>query len=1311
MNEKRNDPGGSGGAGGWSFQARVTAYVGACILAGQPLNWVRTGLDTPSALGSETGGAGDDLMLRLDGGTEVEVQVKKGVRKDAKLWDALLRLAEGLKQGAELLGVLVVDSTASKAVRTRLGQDLDRLSEGRNDHLADITKELLRRLGNAGINPPDIVPRLHVVVVDLSDPSPSLVHAKQLLSRLISQPKLAGAAWSVLAEKGLGLAASRGGMCARSLQVLLEKAGVQVVAGSTSADAAASAYASWILSKFAFVHIPGLGCSLRIEGAWRGLQCVLAEPQEAPSDALRSGDRIASTRRADAYHMALYYPHCMVVGGAGAGKTTLLRSIAHGLAGDGRRVVHAELQPVAGRLARGNGFSEALAEAATDGAEVGDPATLLACSEYLIVDGLDECGSMHGTAAQRLTEWGAGHPGTRIIASTRQDAYDPSQFPGWVHLVLLPLTSSDIEDYVRCLLDALYPEGGERLEAELDRFLAFCKRLEMPDAAIASPLLLGLLLRLSIARERVPGTLGELYERIVSLLEGIEVPGRSEVHVRRPPHARRILAILGFVMRVEPALAEPQLVARGAEVLRPEVSETIMDARQLVHDALAFWRERRLLVVSEGTAREWSFVHPTFMEFAAAEFVGDLGDAELADFMQRYAGSGDWDRVLIRASEIGGSARICDGLVRLSETASAENMVALAVQCFSAKAPMTDTQGHFVSAVGRALDSPTPVVCYETAAACLKNRASLSALGSALDPCSRSLQHWTKLSSITLRLVEGDPDVPLADVECLYDKADGVEDPWGGRLRLGLTSPGSKWEVENRFVVEATRFLLDRASGPETQSRVISAFGSWKLGLRTALELEKLLRDRGLGELLEQSAHFLQRKEAWAHLALGLAASRDDKLLPTDVVLLDCVLAACASDGVNPSAEARRERPLLALSALFSVLGLGELPFAEYEEIGRLSDRAVLREVVRAAIAAGNVDRQELADDAARAQEVRDGDEQLLYLVLPRIACRGDWDLIAATGFDAETLLRGLQCDSSFVAFMTCRIIAAGGCRKFTVGESRTILDDGEYGLFSASVLASELWGERAFEIVAERLRGPLTDGCRYLARCLPGLVEEECEAQEAAVVLVRCIRLGTPLLAADAAEALEKDSRLVCDRGELRELLVDWKTREAPYPKESGPVPWSPRAALLRKLARTRTLTIDEALDWLGDDRTDVREVALNHAKDVLSRSASSFETFLERINRDGEPLRLLDAVLDLEGAALLTARAELFALFRSKHAHVRGTMLAALPADWLGYEAGLSVAGQLMADADPRVRNEALLARRRLLRQAWDADGRRSS
>ena len=162
--------GGSRGAGGYRFQALACAYVSTHALAGHPLNWVGTMDAVPLVAWAETGGPGDDLRAELLAGGDLEVQVKRGLRRGNELWAAVERLARGLAADASLRCVLLVNTAASVPVREHLTRDLSRASMGVPDGMRPLTREVLARLRDAGI-PTDagLIGRLSVAVADLGD--------------------------------------------------------------------------------------------------------------------------------------------------------------------------------------------------------------------------------------------------------------------------------------------------------------------------------------------------------------------------------------------------------------------------------------------------------------------------------------------------------------------------------------------------------------------------------------------------------------------------------------------------------------------------------------------------------------------------------------------------------------------------------------------------------------------------------------------------------------------------------------------------------------------------------------------------------------------------------------------------------------------------------------------------------------------------------------------------------------------------------------------------------------------------------------
>lgn len=204
---------GSGGSGGYEYQHNAIGYVAAHILAGEPLGWrLETGApDIPVAVAAETGGPGDDLCIALQNGVIVELQAKHGLRK-GKLFEPLLKLAQGLYENPSLYGVLLTDSTASQTIQNDLRKDLERIGQGRFDSLKSITREFQDKLVSANLpdDNSDIFRRLRIIVRDLEDDQQGARIAQSFLSKLISNQDQASVVWKILCDEGQILTSNRG---------------------------------------------------------------------------------------------------------------------------------------------------------------------------------------------------------------------------------------------------------------------------------------------------------------------------------------------------------------------------------------------------------------------------------------------------------------------------------------------------------------------------------------------------------------------------------------------------------------------------------------------------------------------------------------------------------------------------------------------------------------------------------------------------------------------------------------------------------------------------------------------------------------------------------------------------------------------------------------------------------------------------------------------------------------------------------------------------------------------------------------------
>ena len=102
VKKKKSGAGFSGGSatgGGVDFQAATTACLVVAIASGDSLNWLEGIDDRPVAVDAETQIGGGDIGLTLRGGQRVDIQVKRGLRADARLWSALKDIAQAIHDG------------------------------------------------------------------------------------------------------------------------------------------------------------------------------------------------------------------------------------------------------------------------------------------------------------------------------------------------------------------------------------------------------------------------------------------------------------------------------------------------------------------------------------------------------------------------------------------------------------------------------------------------------------------------------------------------------------------------------------------------------------------------------------------------------------------------------------------------------------------------------------------------------------------------------------------------------------------------------------------------------------------------------------------------------------------------------------------------------------------------------------------------------------------------------------------------------------------------------------------------------------
>ena len=210
-NDTKNHARGAAPASGLNFQAVVTAIAAVHLLDDSKIGWLdELADDTPTAIWAESGGPGDDVRLELRTAT-AEVQAKRGLSANAKLWEAMLDLARGLREGRIDFGILAVSPDSSRTVTHHLEQDLRHIGSGRTDRLHDVGRKWIAQLVAAGLDPVPLSRAIRIQTVAATDGNVDAVRAaKSILARICGSAAAADLAWQTLVEGAHALVARKG---------------------------------------------------------------------------------------------------------------------------------------------------------------------------------------------------------------------------------------------------------------------------------------------------------------------------------------------------------------------------------------------------------------------------------------------------------------------------------------------------------------------------------------------------------------------------------------------------------------------------------------------------------------------------------------------------------------------------------------------------------------------------------------------------------------------------------------------------------------------------------------------------------------------------------------------------------------------------------------------------------------------------------------------------------------------------------------------------------------------------------------------
>lgn len=1178
--------GGSRAAGGLAFQANVTAWVAAHMLAGQRLGGLDALIDQPAvAIAAETAGPGDDLCIELGDGRRVEVQVKRGLSRGPRLWEALGALAAGVHRGETDFGLLVTCPQASKPILVDLARDLERIGSGRTDQLSAIGAMFADQLKAAAI-PFSACTRVRIVALAaVGGAEGDAIRAAQALLRgVVAETVQILPAWELLARDALRLIELRGRRSLEDALSLLVGRGIVVRSdtGTTAPAALLHRLADWAHHTNATYSIVGLAAPLPIDSSWLVQTAhILADPvadADSFTDALllyrNQSSQEVGNRREDVHGSTLgrFVRHCVVLAGPGMGKTTLLTKLARTYAAEGLPVLKVRLRALAERMrTSGCGFEEGLFALGCDSSGVSAAAAREAGFTQWVVlcDGLDECGSDRGAIANGIASFARAHACYRVIVTSRTIGYQPGALAGWRHYALSPLTRERLSNSVAPILHGL--ALGEQAP-DVAAIVAILQSSPAITEIAGSPLLLGLATALALGQGSIGRTEADLYSAIFAMVEKAAVaragqPGLTDTEIAR------VIAVIGHALVMHPAESSAGTLDRAARQLARDFGCTRLEARRRCDLALTYWCEVGLLERIHHQNNEMlAFVHKTFGEFACARYICEAEAGEYRTLIAEAVAL-QADPVVDFVAALGLAAEAFDQLLGgPSPWDPATVMRALALLNH---AQPSDVAGFIDALLARAF-----------ALLSSASRNELDRIGGGV-VAVRSEHREALLAACRSHLDDPSPDVRLVAWTCLID-ADVTSDRRQGLLAFAkeLAVP-----VESRRERE---LLLGGVRGrppvPELLLDFAVKLADHLLGERNSHAddaVVDLLRHPGLNmagfliklePVLERhrrdDVHEIMRRHWYGEkpfLGLGLEGldidGFADAMNKFEVVQLEA-LAGDALPDFRITASTTSVFP--QLSAYRELTNWGESHAGDVWQWRRESWREVEREVIRAVARLGTIDSDKIAVEAATWLVVRDkfNEHKSIRLfdrtgavdVLPL-----DWRAARDLPLDRWKIEQALHHGSEFLLRLAVNLLdAVLSEEERSIVVQRTLKDGKGDTLWAAAELAKGLPAATAVPLALERLAHDAASGAEYMFN----IIEHHAPILEGRIATI----VGTSLTAPRPRVAIGAASTIgtLGASESFRELLfaaIDhWTTNPPARPKVGEPP--DPRREIAKTLA-----------------------------------------------------------------------------------------------------------------------------------------------
>jgi hypothetical protein len=1307
VKKQKRAVGGSAAERGLDFQARVSAVVMAHLLVERPIGWLKDVLeDVPVELAAETGGPGDDVGFLTREGKRIEVQAKRGLQRSVHLWEALLALAQGLSANHIDAGTLVVCPNSSATIRETLAEDIVRLGTGRTDGIREIGRDFSSKLRALALEPQLVCSRIRIVVVCAVDGNrESEATASERLARIYENPPLA---WTSLVEFGRQLIRVRGKGTPEQMYRHLTLGGVVLKVDNVETRAQLqTAVSTWLHDTYAQITILGIASRVSFEKCWLTLDAHLLEGDSTTDEDLDKAlkryhdyafQHRSSEQTFQSHTIGRFINKCVVLGGPGMGKSTLLKKLALDYARDGYLVLLVKLPQVLALLTReGRRFEDSVLEVALSGSGM-RPSAISLDGVILLCDELDDCGAQQPLVTAALHAFSIAHRKARIVVASRPIGYRPGEISTWRQYELQPLRDTESDEAISRLLEAV-PFAGE---APRERAIALAKEQlkarSIKGAAARSPLMLSLIAALSARGIEPGGGKAALYRHLFKLIED-EPPARLVGTPPSEPERRRFLDLLGWSLLAHGNEPAAETLRRCSQWWSQDTGLGALASQAKVLACCDYWECLGIVErVRTLTQEAITFVHKTFGEFAAARYIAECQGEDQRQLIARAIQTPEWKEALSFASHLGLASLILAVWADLATTGdptagySLDDAMELVVQ---AGIPITEgALRAFAACCWKVVLNSASRTRYTAGEAlCLMSKEHWPVLRAEVLKRLDDSDHWVRLVCWACISVSPEKDVPFPELIAVLRRLGDLlprDSHFGGRLWLRPTAA----PVRQHLIVGSVRRILQK--GPELEGQeVLEALLAQpnSFSVSGIAEITALFEEFGRVPPMKIEAPWTQR--------LALLLPTQDEANAEAAYFLEVIDDPSLAVGEVSVDEPAR---CWELAALLTASGLWQMPAGD--TLNMSSDGALdsRRAVIAGVAKAAGLDRTKLAlQSRLFRRRLLDGNAKgwLGLFDLPRVDVEVNFESAAVTINDIPTLEQAILRGGRYFSLNAGQLLY--GLRdqlEFAAAIERLLANGGADSMHVIAALADCLPHEIGQALLLSRLSvGELSSGCRHLYQYLKPPFNADHVAAVCRALEGESARVAKA--AAELAAQLPMDVKLA-DR--FRTYFDEWMTKEAPYPKEGGTVPDSPREALVKVLAVSFAEDHEFMIGLAKDERSDVRSAA---QKSIINAAANSVQ-LRKRLLQAIEFERLEAGVLRaaIEAGLYVGEEAQgVLVLLQNESVQVRYAALPILDARYISADRVRAGCEQLSTDADLDIREAASRALAKLGDAAFNA------